>query len=542
MAKTNSVVLVGTFRPANEGWIKSHKLYNLPLPKCGKVVFHDRISRIVLIAEGYQTVAYAAKLKYVIDRDWLKAEGYKVAPKDAAHGEKYALYELGEKLSAANVLSDASSDVFVSSSRCPNIKIDAAFYAKPYPRTGGKSMPYIFDKLKPYFKKWHSATTFSPVQLDFFSGLIKESIGSVGRSSLGVGRELACLDFFAGSGLVSVALSDFFKTVWANDISEKKARVFNANNADGVLEVGSIENVMGANLPPVALSWGSFPCQDLSLAGDMNGLYASRSGLFWQWLRVMDEMHTRPPVVVAENVLGLVSAEGGVYYQIVHRELIKRGYKVGAIMLDAVHWVPQSRKRIFVVAVRQDIDTAGFVANGPIWCHPSPVRNVARKVKKWIWWNLPRPPKMTTSLEDIIEFDVPCDSVDEANAKLSLISDKKIEMVKLATRNQRRAFTGYRRTRNHKQVLEVRMDGIAGCLRTPCGGSSRQIVVIGKKGKIQTRLLTVRETARLMGAPDDFKIPGSYNDGYMAMGDGVAVPVARYLAEHLLAPLASKVA
>ena len=86
------------------------------------------------------------------------------------------------------------------------------------------------------------------------------------------------------------------------------------------------------------------------------------------------------------------------------------------------------------------------------------------------------------------------------------------------------------------------MDGIAGCLRTPCGGSSRQIVVIGKNGKIQTRLLTVRETARLMGAPDDFKIPGSYNDGYMAMGDGVAVPVARYLAEHLLAPLASKVA
>ena len=162
MAKANRVVLVGTYRPVNEEWIKSRKLYNLPLPKCGKVAFHDRISRIVLIAEGHQTLAYAAKLKDVVDRDWLKAEGYKVAPKDAAHGERYALYELGERLSAATVLSDASADVFVSSSRCPNIKIDAAFYAKPYPRTGGKSMPYIFGKLKPYFKKWHLGRTFDP--------------------------------------------------------------------------------------------------------------------------------------------------------------------------------------------------------------------------------------------------------------------------------------------------------------------------------------------------------------------------------------------
>lgn len=81
MAKANRVVLVGTYRPVNEEWIKSRKLYNLPLPKCGKVAFHDRISRIVLIAEGHQTLAYAAKLKDVVDRDWLKAEGYKVAPR-----------------------------------------------------------------------------------------------------------------------------------------------------------------------------------------------------------------------------------------------------------------------------------------------------------------------------------------------------------------------------------------------------------------------------------------------------------------------------
>jgi DNA (cytosine-5)-methyltransferase 1 len=57
-------------------------------------------------------------------------------------------------------------------------------------------------------------------------------------------------------------------------------------------------------------------------------------------------------------------------------------------------------------------------------------------------------------------------------------------------------------------------------------------------GKLATRLLTVKETARLMGAPGKYKIPGSYNDGYKAMGDAVAVPVARHLAAHLLLPIA----
>jgi len=351
---------------------------------------------------------------------------------------------------------------------------------------------------------------------------------------------LKCLDFFAGSGLVSVALADYFETVWANDISEKKARVFNANNSPGILTVDSIENVKGRTLPAASLSWGSFPCQDLSLAGDMNGLYASRSGLFWQWLRVMDEMPSRPPVVVAENVLGLVSAENGAYYETVHAELTARGYRVGAVLLDAVHWVPQSRKRVFVIAVRNDIDVSAYVTDGPTWCHPAPIRNVAGRVKGWCWWRLPKPSPSNLHLEDLIEFDKPCDSPVVSKAKLDLISPAKIELVAEATRCRKRVFTGYRRTRNHKQVLEIRTDGIAGCLRTPCGGSSRQVVLIGDRGKLKTRLLTVRETARLMGAPDTFKIPGSYNDGYMAMGDGVAVPVARYLAEFLLAPLAAQ--
>ena len=100
---------------------------------------------------------------------------------------------------------------------------------------------------------------------------------------------------------------------------------------------------------------------------------------------------------------------------------------------------------------------------------------------------------------------------------------------------------GYRRTRHGEQQLELRFDGIAGCLRTPEGGSSKQYLVVKKNDEIHARLLTVREAARLMGAPDSFILPGSYNDGYKAMGDAVAMPVAQFIGEKFLTKLAEAV-
>ena len=99
------------------------------------------------------------------------------------------------------------------------------------------------------------------------------------------------------------------------------------------------------------------------------------------------------------------------------------------------------------------------------------------------------------------------------------------------------AAPGYRRTRNGTQVLELRFDGVAGCLRTPRGGSSRQSVVVANHGAIRSRLLTPREGARLMGLPDSYRLPKSDTSAFHVIGDGVAVPVVRWLASQLLEPL-----
>jgi DNA (cytosine-5)-methyltransferase 1 len=340
------------------------------------------------------------------------------------------------------------------------------------------------------------------------------------------------LEFFAGSGLVAQGLRPFFKPVWANDICAKKAAVYRANHAKSPFFLGSIENVRGAELPPAPLAWASFPCQDLSLAGLSAGIYGERSGLVWQWLRVIDQMPARPAVLVAENVIGLVSSAGGAHYRTLHTALVERGYRVGALMLDAARWLPQSRPRIFVVAVQKDLPLPKrLIDTRPNWAHTPAVVSAMQDQLDAVWWRLPEPETQTPSLESVVEWDAVSDAPHIAERRLALVPERHRMLLNAAGRI---VAPGYRRTRPTGQMLELRFDGIAGCLRTPEGGSSRQVLVLKDGSRLRTRLLTVREAARLMGAPDTYNLPGSYNDGYKAMGDAVAVPVATYLARHLL--------
>jgi len=345
------------------------------------------------------------------------------------------------------------------------------------------------------------------------------------------------LDFFAGSGLVSYSIRPYFKVVWANDICQKKAEVYISNHDKKHFHLDSIENIHGKDLPAVDLSWASFPCQDLSLAGKTEGINAKRSGLVWQWLRVMDEMPQKPDLLVAENVEGFISSAKGEHYKIFHMELEKRGYIAGAILLDAANWIPQSRPRIFVIAIKSDINIPkNLISETPSWVHNESIKRVSKILKNWIFWYMPSPPSREKNLMDIIEWDdTKWDSEEKTQRLFELIPAR--HLIKL-NEYDTIAVTGYKRTRNNKQTLELRFDGTAGCLRTPQGGSSRQFLIYKKGQEYYTRLLLIREVARLMGVPDTYKLPKKYNDAYKAMGDAVAVPVVNYLAKSLLLPLA----
>jgi DNA (cytosine-5)-methyltransferase 1 len=99
--------------------------------------------------------------------------------------------------------------------------------------------------------------------------------------------------------------------------------------------------------------------------------------------------------------------------------------------------------------------------------------------------------------------------------------------------------TVFRRIRNKKSMAELRTDGTAGCLRTPRGGSGRQILFKAGYGRYLVRLLTPRECARLMGA-DDYRIEVNPNQALFGFGDAVCVPVIEWIARHYLNPLAEE--
>lgn len=342
-------------------------------------------------------------------------------------------------------------------------------------------------------------------------------------------RRIPFHEFFAGSGLVSHGLRRCFEASWANDISDKKRDVYVSNLGGSSFHLGDISDVDGAELPPAMLSWASFPCQDLSLAGKIGGIHSERSGLVWQWLRVLDEMGERAPLVVClENVVGLVSSRGGDDYRALHNALASRGYRAGAVLVNAERFVPQSRPRVFVIATKGPVPDQ-LASESATWLQNRRIEELGESIDGFVWWSAEQPARRTIELGDVVA-DAPFNRPDVVRLVPSAHVAKFME-------SGREYATGYRRTRSGRQVMELRCDGVAGCLRTPAGGSSKQYLFHRVGDELEARLMTVREVARLMGAPDDWKLPGSYNDGYFAMGDAVVSPVAEWLGDTFLKPL-----
>jgi DNA (cytosine-5)-methyltransferase 1 len=367
-------------------------------------------------------------------------------------------------------------------------------------------------------------------------------------------------EFFAGGGMARLGLGPDWKCLMANDIDHKKAAIYRANFGNKQIKCKDIYSLTSSDLPHSAnLAWASFPCQDLSLAGNRNGLAGDRSGTFWGFWKVIHKLKVegRPPqILVLENVCGTLTSNEGRDFVEIARAISSLGYVFGALVIDAVHFLAQSRPRLFIVCVDERAKLPASLVSvdaGKTW-HPSAVQDVVRRLPahlavKWKWWKLPPPKPRAATIDDVIEDDA---SVNTWNADgktkrlLSMMSTVNVEKVRAAQSAKRRIIgTIYRRTRiengERVQRAEVRFDGIAGCLRTPGGGSSRQTIMVVSGESIRTRLLSIREAARLMGVPDSYSIPSNYNDGYHVFGDGLAVPAVAYLRENLLEPIAKLV-
>jgi DNA (cytosine-5)-methyltransferase 1 len=360
-------------------------------------------------------------------------------------------------------------------------------------------------------------------------------------------------EFFAGGGMARAGLGDAWECLFANDIDPKKGSSYLDNWKDEVLRVENVGRLTTADLPGIPdLVWASFPCQDLSLAGNGAGLKGTRSGTFWPFWELVKGLHSEerhPSVIVLENVCGALTSHDGSDFRSLISALRQEGYKAGAVVIDAALFVPQSRPRLFIIGVCADVPTHSLTTDQPTApFHTTAIRTAYQNLppvdrEDWLWWKLPKPAPRMKTFADIVEHDAPWHTKKQTDFLLSLMLPRHRAKVETAKKMKRRIIgTIYKRTRPDKagiraQRAEIRFDDIAGCLRTPGGGSSRQSILVVEGDEVRSRLLTPREAARLMGLGNEYILPDKYNDAYHLMGDGLVVPVVSHIATYLLAPL-----
>jgi DNA (cytosine-5)-methyltransferase 1 len=364
-------------------------------------------------------------------------------------------------------------------------------------------------------------------------------------------------EFFAGGGMARLGLGPRWTCGFANDFDPVKAATYRANFPDEAdhFHEGDVWTLSAADLPGRAdLAWASSPCQDFSLAGARAGLAGGRSGAFFGFWRLIEGLAAEgrgPRAIVIENVSGLLTSHGGRDFAALGEGLAAQGYSFGALEIDAAAFVPQSRPRIFVVAARE-APPPGLIGDSPF--HTRAVKAAAAALpadlaQRWIWWRAAAPPARNTDLAALLEPDgaVAWHSAERTARWLELMAPlHRARLDAFRDRGERAVGAVYRRMRLEDGVkvqrAEVRFDGLAGCLRTPRGGSSRQVIAVVEAGQVRTRLLSPREAARLMGLPETYRLPAAATSALHVAGDGVAVPVVRWLAQELLEPLLARAA
>lgn len=299
------------------------------------------------------------------------------------------------------------------------------------------------------------------------------------------------IDLFAGIGGIRLGLeSAGGQCVFSSEWDKWAQQTYAANFGD--LPAGDITEIDPQAIPPHDLLAGGFPCQPFSNAGLKRGFDDARGTLFFDVARITE--HHRPKVLLLENVKGFARHDKGNTLRVVTEILADLGYSLTWKILNAKDFgLPQNRERIYMVAIRDDLE------------------GVFEK------FSFPTPPSSPTKLADVLEKM----SVD---AKYT-ISD--------------RLWEGHqRRKREHR----LRGNGFGYSLFNADSTYTSTIsaryykdgseILVSQAGK-NPRKITPREAARLQGFPDAYQIVVGDSQAYKQFGNSVAVPVVSAIASKI---------
>lgn len=329
------------------------------------------------------------------------------------------------------------------------------------------------DELDPFVEEY--LTKFSPKKVD-----------------TQISDPITFIDLFAGIGGFRLALDSLgCKCTWSCEIDPHAQQTYLLNHGDR--PHGDIYSIPVSQIPNHDILCAGFPCQAFSSGGKRFGFSESRGILFFHVADII--AHHRPACVFLENVRGLLSHEGGETFQVILKVLRSLGYLVYYKVIDAYPWVPQHRRRVYIIGFREPLN-----------------------------FSFPDPPNQSPVLGDIL--------LDQVDPKYTLTDG-------LWEYRQRRAKTpphfwgfGLFGPEDVSYTLSKRyyIDG--------------HEIYIRQDGK-NPRMLSPRECARLMGYPDSFKFiytelfgnPKLEDETYKQFGNSVVPPVIRSIGAQILKSL-----
>ncbi len=374
-------------------------------------------------------------------------------------------------------------------------------------------------------------------------------------------------EFFAGIGLVREGLiSSGWECIYANDNDPKKQELYQARfEAEHfhLEDVRATNCVLSEIIEAPTLATASFPCIDLSLAGHGRGLKGDHSSTFFGFADVIEALNQRcPKLLLIENVNGLLTSHNGTDFQAIAQRLAALGYHLDSFVIDAKHFVPQSRQRVFIIGIHKSVisrvdaiksdgtlfDPWNRAVDASASIRPVRLRHLMESTELetgWVATPIKPPTTKKTHLRDFLDLDSKQEwwAAEQVERHYRMMSDLHRPVVDqmLADKKSTHVGTIYRRKRYGSTKAEVRFDGIAGCLRVPRGGSARQIVIVIDKGNLKIRWMSPVEYARLQGAPH-FPLVGRPNQQMSGFGDAVCVPVIEWIDRHVLTPLYESIA
>ena len=303
---------------------------------------------------------------------------------------------------------------------------------------------------------------------------------------------------FAGIGGICMGFRDAgCKLVWANEIDKYACITYRLNFGDDYLVEGDIQEVKSEDIPPFDILTAGFPCQAFSSVGLLGGFDDPRGNLFFETARVAKAI--QPRVIFLENVANLVKHDEGNTFKVIIETLNELNYFVTWQVMNAKEYgdLPQQRNRIYIVAFKNEADIKRF--------------------------RFPEKIDLTRTAFDLFDKEKQEDKYYMDGHRMW---SRMMEYMDKRDRVYRFTDWGLSRSR----------EGICPTLLAAMGSRFERIPFFYDDYSV--RLLTPRECARLQGFPESYQFPNKYEKQiYKQIGNSVAVPVVRRIAQNIIAAL-----